>query len=120
MRYEPPFSEEEFIAAFSIILPPDRAREEGIAWRGFEDDLEGLGDEERAELAVSPLSGPWSYGGDLLDLLSLVSDSCAERAWKLMGVSPEVGQVRRAAFRQRFEPVIRARQDAERDGNPPQ
>ena len=119
IRHDPSFTEEEYIAAFSLILPPDQAREEGIGWSSFPDP-KGFEDATSADLAASPFSSPRSYDGDLLDLLSLVSDSCAERAWKLMGVSPEEGQVRRAAFRERIEPAIRARQEAERDGDPPQ
>ncbi len=37
IRDEKTFTDEEFIAAFSIILPPDEAREEGLAWNPFPD-----------------------------------------------------------------------------------
>jgi hypothetical protein len=88
------FSEEEWIAAFAIILPPEQAREEGLAWQ------------------AAGVPGPRSYDGDwLLDLLSLVSDSCAERAWSLMGISRDEGERRRAEFRRRIEDAIRARDE---------
>ncbi len=87
IRDEKVFSDEEMIAAFEIILPPEQAREEGLAFNSFP-DLH-FEDPTPEELARAPGVGPRSYDGDLLDLLSLVSDSCAERAWRLMGVSPE-------------------------------
>ncbi len=90
-RYDNTFNEEEWIAAFATILPPARAREEGRAWH------------------APHIPGPRSYDGDILDLLSLVSDSCAERAWRLMGVSPEEGERRRADFRRKVEEALRAR-----------
>lgn len=87
------FTEEEWIAAFAIILPPEQAREEGLAWQ------------------AADVPGPRSYDGDLLDLLSLVSDSCAERAWTLMGISRDEGERRQAEFRRRVEEAIRARDE---------
>jgi hypothetical protein len=102
IRDEKVFTDEEFIAAMSLILPPDRAREEGLAFNAMP-DLHGFETATGAELAAAPANGPRSYDGDLLDLLALVSDSCAERAWKLMDVSPEEGAERRAAMRRRVE-----------------
>jgi hypothetical protein len=87
-------TEEEWIAAFAIVLPPERAREEGLAWQ------------------AADVPGPRSYDGDwLLDLLSLVSDSCAERAWSLMEISRHEGERRRAEFRRRVEDALRARDE---------
>ncbi len=110
IRDEKTFTDEEFIAAFAIILPPDEARAEGIAWNEFPDP-KGFEDATPEELRASVVKGPRSYDGDLLDLLSLVSDSCAERAWHLLGVSPEEGERRRAEFRRRLENALRARDE---------
>lgn len=101
IRDEKVFSDEEMIAAFEIVLPPEEAREEGLAFNSFPDlHFEDVTPEE---LARAPASGPRSYDGELLDLLSLVSDSCAERAWRLMRVSPEEGARRREEFRRRVD-----------------
>lgn len=61
------------------------------------------------ELRASEAKGPRSYDGDLLDLVSLVSDSCAERAWQLLGVSREEGERHREAFRRRVDEALRSR-----------
>jgi hypothetical protein len=45
----------------------------------------------------------------VLDLLSLVSDSCAERAWGLLGISRAEGERRREQFRRRIDDALRAR-----------
>jgi hypothetical protein len=74
------------IAAFSILLPPERAREEGLACNAFP-DLQGFEDATPDELLLSEARGPRSYDGDILDLLSLVSESCAERVWRLRGLT---------------------------------
>jgi hypothetical protein len=55
------------------------------------------------------VTGPRSYDGDVLDLLSLVSDSCAERAWALLGISRAEGERRREQFRRRIDDALRAR-----------
>ncbi len=89
-RYDNTFNEEEWIAAFAILLPPDQAREHGLAFH------------------EPNVPGPSSYDGDVYDLLSLVSDSCAERAWRLMGVSREEGERRRADFRRKVEEALRS------------
>lgn len=104
IRDEKVFSDEEMIAAFEIILPPQQAREEGLAINSFPD----LHFEDPTSEELARVSGIGrSYDGDLLDLLSLVSDSCAERAWRLMGVSAEEGERRREAFRRRIEEARR-------------
>jgi hypothetical protein len=108
IRDEKTFSDEEFIAAFSIILPPEEARREGLAWNAFPDP-QGFEDATPDELRASEFKSTRSYDGDLLDLLSLVSDSCAERAWRLMGISHDEGESRRAEFRRRINDALRAR-----------
>lgn len=108
VRDEKTFTDEEFVAAFSIIMPPDEAREEGLAWNAFPDPKAHEGTTP-AELMDSEFRSPRSYDGDLLDLLSLVSDSCAERAWRLLGISSEEGERRRAEFRRRIDDALRAR-----------
>ena len=50
------------------------------------------------ELAASPYGGPRSIDGDLYDLLTLVSEDCARRAWCLMNLSDEQGADRQATF----------------------
>jgi hypothetical protein len=111
IRDQKVFSDEEMIAAFAIILPAKRAREEGLAFNSLP-DLSGFEDATSEELAAAPAAGPRSYDGDILDLLSLVSDSCAERAWRLMGVSPAEGEARREVFRRRVADALRARDSA--------
>jgi hypothetical protein len=110
IRDEKTFTDEEWIAAFAIILPPEQAREEGLAWNSMPDP-KGFEDATPEELRAAGVNGPRSYDGDLLDLLSLVSDSCAERAWSLMGISRDEGERRRAEFRQKIEDAIRARDE---------
>ena len=102
------FTDEEFVAAFSLILPPDRAREEGLAFNSMP-DVHGWETVTPDELAAAGVNGPRSYDGDLLDLLSLVSESCAQRAWRLMSISPEEGARRRDAMRLRVQEAQRWR-----------
>jgi hypothetical protein len=101
IREEKTFTDEEFIAAFALILPEERAREEGLAWNSFPDST-GFETATPEELAASEYKGPRSYDGDLLDLLSCVSESCAERAWKLLRVTRDEGMRRREEFRRRI------------------
>lgn len=105
------FSDDEFVAAFSIILPPGEAREVRLAFNSAP-DLAGFEDATPEELAAAPAQGPRSYDGDILDLLAMVSDSCAERAWRLMEITPAEGERRRAEFRRRLNDALRIR-DAE-------
>lgn len=104
-RDEKTFTDDEWIAAFSLILPPEQARAEGLAWNAMPDPT-GFGDATPAQLHAAGVNGPRSYDGDLLDLLS---DSCAARAWGLMGLSPQEGEARRADFRRRLEGAIKER-----------
>lgn len=108
IRDEKTFTDEEFIAAFSIILPPDEALREGLAWNAVPDP-KGFEEATPEELRASKFKGHRSYDGDLLDLLSLVSDSCAERAWRLLGIAHGEGERRRAEFRRRINYAVRAR-----------
>lgn len=112
IRDEKTFTDDEFIAAFAIILPSDQAREEGLAWNSLP-DMVGFEDATPEELRETEIEfGPRSYDDDILDLLSLVSDSCAARAWRLLGVSPEEGERRREAFRSKVEEAKRHRDGA--------
>jgi hypothetical protein len=110
IRDEKTFTDDEWIAVFAIVLPPEQARAEGLAWNSLPDP-KGFEDATPAELHAAGVSGPRSYDGDLLDLLSLVSESCAERAWHLLGISREEGERRREAFRRRLENALRARDE---------
>jgi hypothetical protein len=101
IRDEKTFTDDEFIAAFSLILPEERAREEGLSWNSFPDST-GFETATAEELAASEFKGPRSYDGDILDLLSCVSESCAERAWTLLRVSRDEGVRRREEFRRRI------------------
>jgi hypothetical protein len=101
IRDEKTFTDDEFIAAFSLILPEDRAREEALAWNSFPDP-KGFETATPEELSASECKGPRSYDGDILDLLSCVSDSCAERVWALLGVTSDEGLRRREDFRRRI------------------
>ena len=108
LRDEKTFTDDEWIAAFSIILPSDQAREEGLAWNALP-DLQGFDGATPRELAAAEAKGPRSYDGEILDLLSLVSDSCAERAWRLLGISREEGERRRAVFSAWLDEALRSR-----------
>ena len=113
IRDEKVFTDDEMIAAFSIIFPPEEAREEGLAFNSLP-DLH-FDNPTPEELERAPAAGPRSYDGDILDLLSLVSDSCAERAWRLMEVSADEGERRREAFRHRVDEALR--EQARRGGS---
>lgn len=99
MKLSDTFTYEEVVAAFSLLLPRERAEEEakilltpidaaderGVSW--FPPEYEG---------------DPRIYSEDLLDLLSLVSDEAAAKAWVLLGVTPDEGTVRRERYRERL------------------
>lgn len=104
------FTDEEWIAAMALILPPDQAREQGLAFSSLP-EYTGYEDATREQLRelYDEGGGPISYDSDLLDLLSLVSDDCAERAWRLLGVSRDEGEERRKAIRARVEEAQRYR-----------
>jgi len=107
-RAENDFTDEEWIAAFSLVLPPDRARREALPWISLPTDGEAE-DDTAEDLAESESLGPASYSGDLLDLLSLVSDDCAARAWRLLRISDKEGKRRREAFRRKIDEALRDR-----------
>jgi hypothetical protein len=110
LRDEKTFTDDEMIAAFGILLPPERAREEALAFNALP-DLHGLSDSTAPdELVQFTARGPRSYDGDILDLLSMVSESCARRAWMLLGLTFEEGAQRRESFRRRVEQALRIRE----------
>jgi hypothetical protein len=115
VRDEKTFTDDEMIAAFAILLPPEQAREEGLAFNALP-DLRGFADATPEQLALMGVRGPRSYDGDLLDLLSLVSESCAQRAWAVMGLSPAEGATRREAFRRRVSEALRLKGERGPDG----
>ena len=100
MKLTNTFTHEEVVAALSLVLSRERAEEEanvmlapidtvdeqGVPW--FSPDFEG---------------DPRFYSEELLDLLSLVSDEAAAKAWTLLGVSPEEGNGRRERLRKRLQ-----------------
>ena len=83
------FTLEEFEQAARFIMPPEEAR-------------------ERASHAHHPVPDPAarkqpSYiSSDMLDLLAMVSDSCAKRVAKIWGVTPEEAEARRAAIAREY------------------
>src|SRR4028119_1465281 len=84
LRAENDFTDEEWIAAFSLILPPGRARQQALSWISRPGQPE---DDTAEDLAESEPLGPASYDDDILDLLSLVSERCAERAGRRRGAA---------------------------------
>lgn len=105
LREEKTFTDDEVIAALALIVSAEEARVEGIALNSVP-DCKGFEFATPAELAAAPVSGPRSYDGDFLDLVSLVSESCATRAWALMGISISEGVKRRELFRLRIQPAL--------------
>lgn len=101
-RAAPTFSDEEFARAFALVMTPAEARAEAVAFNSGP-DLHGFEAASPEELRAAPVSGPRSHDGDVLDLLSLVSDDCARRAWVLLGVTAAEGARRRAALRRRLD-----------------
>jgi hypothetical protein len=94
------------IAAYSLLLPPLAAEEEALAMNSLP-DLHLDGHATVDELLAAPARGPRSYDDDILDLLSMVSNEVALKAWRLLGVSPDEGRRRRELFRMRMESVLR-------------
>jgi hypothetical protein len=60
LRDEKTFTDEEWVAAFAIILPVERAREEGLAWNSLP-DLKGFEDATPEEIQAAAVTGPRSY-----------------------------------------------------------
>ena len=104
------FSDEEITRPFEFILSPMEARKEATELNTVP-DYKGFAGAVSAELNRIPVRGPRSYDGDFLDLMSLVSASCAERAWALLGVTASEGVKRRGAFLKRIGPILRRTPD---------
>lgn len=105
LREEKTFTDAEFVAAFSFVLTTDKATR---AAKGLNrlPDMQGFASASPEELRKSPVKSERSYDGDILDLLSLVSEDCAERAWKLLGITAVDGKQRRRKFFERMRPVL--------------
>lgn len=106
LREEKTFTDDEVTAAWSFILPADEARAQAVDMNSMP-DFKGFETATPEELEACPVKGPLSYDGDFLDLMSLVSGSCAARAWVLLGISAAEGARRREAFRRRIRPILR-------------
>jgi|GEM_PF-4888806 len=82
------FSRDEYVAAHSLIMSREKA--------------ERFVDETFSEAPPEAEGLPSHLGEDTLDLLSLVSDACAERVRQINGDSDEAARFRREAFRNRL------------------
>lgn len=106
LKNDKAFTDAEMAAALGLILPTEVAAREAAGFNRMP-DYTGFDSASPEELLAAPVRGPRSYDGDLLNLLSLVSDDCAERAWRLMGISLVDGKQRRKEFLQRIGPLLR-------------
>jgi hypothetical protein len=95
------FSDEEVAAAFRFLMSAEAAEQEAVLFNSGP-DLHDFESATPQELAEHVAKGPRSYDGDFLDLISLVSDDCARRAWGLLGITEAQGRTRRDAFRLRL------------------
>jgi hypothetical protein len=77
------FTCEEFERAWAFVFSPEEARERASHSHDPNPDPEARNQPSYISL-------------DLLDLLALVSDSCAERVEKICQMTPEQGKARRA------------------------
>ena len=84
------FSRDNLVSAFALIMPIEAAR-------GAADDIIAAAGEDAFYTHLSE---------DMLDLLSLVSDSCAECVRLLNGHTPEVARERRDGFRIRLGAML--------------
>ena len=96
------FTDAEVAAAFRFVMPADEAEREAALFNSGP-DLHGFESAAPHELAEHAARGPRSYDGDFLDLISLVSDDCARRAWRLLGIEEAEGLRRRDAMRRRLQ-----------------
>ncbi len=83
------FTLQEFEAAFRHIASANDAKRQAremIAGRALDDN-----------------GPPWQLAPDILDLLSLVSDSCAERVREILNISVEEARERRVRASTRFQ-----------------
>lgn len=76
------FTEQEYITAFQLIMTDDEARESAVNLR--------------IERDPSDAGPPWLLAPNVLDLLSLVSNDCAERVARILALSPGEALERRA------------------------
>ena len=83
------FTEEEFFLAFSLVEDEKEAR-------GSAAEMITPGETTHA-------GQMWVLAPDVLDLLSLVSEDCALRVQKILGIDDDLAAARRAAFRTRIE-----------------
>jgi hypothetical protein len=95
------FTTAEITQAYSFILPEPEAKQLAADINRIPEKGEGV------DAASEVLIAPTSYDGDFLDLMSLVSPSCADRAWRLMRISPSEGSERRLRFVKRIESILR-------------
>ncbi|MCU0627168.1 MAG: hypothetical protein MUF21_11890 [Gemmatimonadaceae bacterium] len=108
MAYPKLFSRDELEAALQFVFDPATARRHAEALDAMPDARDHLaGRVSPDELARITPESVANYTPDTLDLLTLVSDSCAERAWRQLGISPEEGERRRAALRARIDETER-------------
>ena len=97
LREEPTFTFAEYYTALQFALPIRDAKRLAREICAFQ-EVVGWDSVTAEELAASPYCGPRSIDGDLYDLLTLVSEDCARRAWRLMSLSDEQGAGRQATF----------------------
>lgn len=91
------FTREELVAALRLVLPSERAEEEANILSTPIDEV----DESGVPWFPADYAGdPRIYSPGLLDLLSLVSEATALKAWTLLGVTPTEGRDRRARFQE--------------------
>lgn len=83
------FTQDEFTAAYELITNPREAKQLALM--------------SCADREPEDHGGPWALSPDVLDLLSLVSEDCAERVRTLLGLTPEEAHARREEVRERIE-----------------
>lgn len=105
-RDEKTFSDDEFAQAFEFVMPADQARKLAAEVNAIPDykDFEQATPEQ---YAAAEVKGTRNFDGDMYDLLSLVSESCAERAWGIQGLSRIEGEEQRRAFLERVGQALR-------------
>ena len=82
------FTVDEFVRAFERIAAPHQSRR--------------LARETAQPKDPGDYGPQWQLSPDVLDLLSLVSDDCAERVRQILGLSPDAARERRASAAARF------------------
>jgi hypothetical protein len=99
MKDQPSFTTEELTAAFALLVPAEEARREAEL---VNQEIPEFDDDGVPYSPPGPPRDPRAYSEEFLDLLSLVSDDVAQRAWRLLGVTESVGRDRREALRRRL------------------